>query len=160
MTQQPERIIGITLDDTTVIRYTPEIEHERATAIADLLEANQFEPLKGKTIGGGPYTLHLSMGDHRLPIDITSSATGKTLRAVLPLKPFRRLIKDYFLICESYFEAIKAANPQRIEAIDMGRRGVHNEGSELLKEHLEEDITMDFDTARRLFTLICVLHIK
>jgi uncharacterized protein (UPF0262 family) len=155
-----ERIIGITLDETTVIRYSPEIEHERAAAITDLIEANQFAPKKGASIGHGPYRIHLSMADHRLWIDITTEPAKKKLRVVLPLKPFRRIIKDYFMICENYFEAIKAANPQRIEAIDMGRRGVHNEGSELLKEHLEDDILLDFDTARRLFTLICVLHIK
>jgi uncharacterized protein (UPF0262 family) len=153
------RITAITLDDTTVIRYTPEIEHERQQAISDLLEENSFKP-KDTSIGEGGFALHLSMADHKLILDITDEHTGKTTQQRLALKPFRRIVKDYYMICESYFEAIKTGSVQKIESIDMGRRGVHNEGSELLQERLKEHFEFDFDTARRLFTLLCVLHLK
>jgi len=152
----PFRLIDITLDETTVVRRSPDIEHERKVAIYDLLEDNFFRP---EGSDGGPYRLHLSVQENRLVFDIqiVEEEHGKVM---LSLAPFRKIVKDYFLICESYYDAIKTAAPAQIEAIDMGRRGLHNEGSELLKARLDGKITVDFDTARRLFTLICVLHIK
>lgn len=152
-----ERLTSITLDDSAVIRRSPEVEHERAVAIYDLLEENSFRPLGDYS---GPYHLHLSIAETRLQLDIRDEG-GRPLETVaLPLLPFRRVIRDYFAVCETYYEAIKTASPARIEAIDMGRRGLHNEGSELLQERLGGKVEIDFHTARRLFTLICVLHIR
>jgi len=156
-TQNRYRIVDLVLDEHTVVRRSPDVEHERKVAIFDLLEENSFTP-NGSP--GGPYHLHLSIEENRLVFDIRledESAHGKVM---LSLTPFRRIIKDYFMICESYYDAIKTAAPTQIEAIDMGRRGLHNEGSQLLKERLAGKIELDFDTSRRLFTLICVLHIK
>lgn len=151
------RIIEVTLDEASVRRRNPDIEHERAVAIYDLLEENTFQPFGDYE---GPYRLHLRLEESRLILDIRSDG-GEPLGAIgIALSPFRRIIKDYFTVCESYFEAIKTASPSRIEAIDMGRRGLHNEGSELLKDRLAGKVEMDFDTARRLFTLLCVLHIR
>ena len=150
-------IINITLDEATVVRRSPDVEHERAVAIYDLLEENRFAPVGDYR---GPYHLHLALQENRLLFDIRSEADRPLGTVTLPLSPFRRIIKDYFAVCESYFEAIKTASPSKIEAIDMGRRGLHNEGSELLRERLDGKIEIDFDTARRLFTLICVLHIR
>ena len=151
------RIVNVTLDERTVVARNPDVEHERAVAIYDLLEANYFAP---DVDGEGPYCLHLRLEESRLVLDIRSAAE-KPLGAVsLSLAPFRRIVKDYFTVCESYFEAIKTASPSRIEAIDMGRRGLHNEGSELLAERLKGKVDLDFDTARRLFTLLCVLHVR
>ena len=152
-----ERLINVTLDDSAVIRRSPEVEHERAVAIYDLLEDNTFQPVGDY---GGPYHLHLSIAENRLLLDIRGEAEEGLGTVTLPLLPFRRVIRDYFSVCESYYEAIKTASPAKIEAIDMGRRGLHNEGSELLQERLDGKIEIDFDTARRLFTLICVLHIR
>ena len=152
-----ERLTSVTLDDSAVIRRSPEVEHERAVAIYDLLEDNAFRPLGDYT---GPYHLHLSIAENRLQMDILTEADQPLETVALPLLPFRRVVRDYFAICESYYEAIKTASPAKIEAIDMGRRGLHNEGSELLRERLDGKIEIDFDTARRLFTLICVLHIR
>jgi uncharacterized protein (UPF0262 family) len=155
------RIANIVLDEHTVVRRSPDVEHERAVAIFDLLEENHFAPKAPVARGAeGPYNLHLSIKENRLVIDIRDTSDGEVARVPLSLMPFRRIVKDYFTICESYFAAIKSAPPSQIEAIDMGRRGLHNEGSELLRDLLAEQIEMDFDTARRLFTLICVLHIK
>lgn len=151
------RLIDITLDERTVVRRSPDIEHERKVAIYDLLEENSFRPSDSET---GPYVLHLSVEENRLVFDIRLEADEPHRRVMLSLTPFRKIVKDYFLICESYYDAIKTAAPAQIEAIDMGRRGLHNEGSELLKARLDGKIDVDFDTARRLFTLICVLHIK
>jgi len=152
-----ERLTSVTLDDSAVIRRSPEVEHERAVAIYDLLEENSFRPLGDYS---GPYHLHLSIAETRLQLDIRDEG-GRPLETVaLPLLPFRRVIRDYFAVCETYYEAIKTASPARIEAIDMGRRGLHNEGSELLQERLGGKVEIDFHTARRLFTLICVLHIR
>ncbi len=159
MSERPDRqrIVGITLDERTVVRRSAEIEHERQVAIFDLLEDNHFAPAG---LDSGPYNLHLSVEENRLVIDI-NDARGKPLqRVVLQITPYRRLIKDYFTVCESYFEAIKRASPSRIEAIDMGRRGLHNEGSELMRAHLADRVAIDVNTARRLFTLLCVLHIR
>ena len=151
------RIASIELDERTVVRRTREIEQEREIAIYDLLEANVFRPLDSRS---GPYRLILSVEDNRLIFDIHREDGGEDGRVQLSLSPFRRVIKDYFLICESYFKAIRNAPPSQIETLDMSRRGVHNEGSEILKERLADKIEVDFDTARRLFTLLCVLHLK
>lgn len=152
-----QHIVNITLDERSVVRRNPDVEHERAVAIYDLLEENHFAPVGDYE---GPYSLHLAIEENRLLFDIRTEAETRLGTVTLPLSPFRRVIRDYFTICESYFEAIKTASPSKIEAIDMGRRGLHNEGSELLQERLSEKIAVDFDTARRLFTLICVLHIR
>ncbi len=152
-----QRIVDITLDEHSVIRRSAEIEHERRVAIFDLLENNYFAPVGDDR---GPYSLHLAIEDDRLVFNITT-ADGEALeRVVLPIRPFRGIIKDYFTICGSYFEAIKRATPSQIEAIDMGRRGLHDEGSEMLRERLADRIELDLETARRLFTLLCVLHIR
>ncbi len=155
--ERTERIEAITLDDASIIKRAPEVEHERMIALIDIVHNNQFAPIG---INAGPYKVFLSVRENRMHLSI-SSATLKTPHLVqVPVFPLKKIIKDYFLICESYFEAIKMANNYRVEAVDMGRRGVHNEGSQLLKDMLKDKIEMDFDTARRLFTLICVLHIK
>ncbi|MGN6147298.1 MAG: UPF0262 family protein [Rhizomicrobium sp.] len=151
------RISVIELDERTVVRRTREIEQEREIAIYDLLEANSFKPAESE---GGPYKVVLSVEDNRLVFDIRHEDDSEDCRVQLSLTPFRTVIKDYFLICESYFKAIRNAPPSQIETLDMSRRGVHNEGSELLRERLKDKIETDFDTARRLFTLLCVLHLK
>ena len=151
------RIASITLDEKTVVRRAPEIEHERAVAIFDLIEGNHFAPTGGLE---GPFALHLSIADNRLVMDIAAEDRTPLTRIVLPMSPFRRIIKDYFQVCESYFQAIRSAPASRIEAIDMGRRALHNEGSALLQRRLEDQVAVDNNTARRLFTLICVLHIR
>lgn len=150
-------IVNITLDEKSVVRRNPDVEHERAVAIYDLLEENSFAPLGAHD---GPFSLHLRVEESRLILDIRDEAETPLEAVAVALSPFRRIIKDYFTVCESYFEAIRTASPSRIEAIDMGRRGLHDEGSELLRERLAARIDMDFDTARRLFTLLCVLHIR
>ena len=148
------RLISVTLDDSSISRAPPDVEHERAVAIYDLLEENSFA-LKDRP---GPYQLFLSYAENRLLFDIRSADGEKLMTHALSLTPFRKVVKDYFLICESYHQAIRTGSPSRIEAIDMGRRGVHNEGSQILKDRLEGKVEVDFDTARRLFTLVCVLH--
>ena len=156
--QDPRRhIIEITLDERTVVRRSADLEHERAVAIYDLIEENHFAPAGHAQ---GPYRLHLSIAESRLIFDIRDEADAPIVTVALALMPFRRIVKDYFTVCESYFEAIKTASPSRIEAIDMGRRGLHDEGSELLCSRLGGKIDIDFQTARRIFTLICVLHIR
>lgn len=157
-----ERIARIALDEGKVLRRSPEVEHERTVALSDLLETNSFAPLAadGAVLARGPYDVFLSIADNRLNLLVKDMADEELSRVVLPLTPFRSVIRDYFLICESYFEAIKQASVQRVEAIDMARRGLHNEGSEILAGLLRERVQVDFETARRLFTLICVLHIK
>jgi uncharacterized protein (UPF0262 family) len=156
------RIANIVLDEHTVVRRSPDVEHERAVAIFDLLEENYFALKAPPARGGaeGPYNLYLSILDNRLILDVRDASDGELCRVPVSITPFRRIVKDYFTICESYFAAIKSAPPSQIEAIDMGRRGLHNEGSEQLRDVLADQIDVDFDTARRLFTLICVLHIK
>ncbi|MEM1048111.1 MAG: UPF0262 family protein [Pseudomonadota bacterium] len=154
-TDKRRRLVAVDLDDTSIGRATPDIEHERAVAIYDLIEENSFAPVGHD---GGPYKLMLSIVEKRLVFDVRDSEDGTVATHILSLSPFRKIVKDYFLICESYYEAIKTASPSQIEAIDMGRRGVHNEGSETLMGRLDGKIEVDFDTARRLFTLICVLH--
>ena len=151
------RLIEIRLDDASLGRGTPDIEHEREVAIYDLLDENAFA-LEGRD--DGPYTLALSMAEDRLVFSVGNASDPAVATHLLSLSPFRRIVKDYFLICESYFQAIKTAPVSRIEAIDMGRRGLHDEGSKLLQERLKGKITVDFQTARRLFTLVCALHWK
>ena len=154
---ESRRLINISLDERSVVRRSADVEHERAVAIFDLLEQNHFHLVGHQQ---GPYSLHLSIEENRLMFDIRGADEQPLDKVALSLAPFRRIVKDYFTVCESYFEAIKTASPSRIESIDMGRRGLHNEGSDLLRERLEDRIETDFDTARRLFTLICVLHIR
>jgi len=151
------RIINVFLDERSVVRRSAEVEHERAVAIFDLIEENRFVPVSSE---GGPYNLHLSIEENRLVLDIRTEADSLVGKVMLALGPFRRVVKDYFTVCESYYAAIKTSSPSQIEAIDMGRRGLHNEGAELLKERLAGKIELDGNTARRLFTLICVLHIR
>ncbi len=151
------RLAAITLDERSILRRTREIEQERDIAIYDLLESNSFHPEGSQ---GGPYNLMLGIEENRLTFDISlqdGTAHGKVM---LSLTPFRSVIRDYFLICDSYFKAIRTAPPSQIEALDMGRRGLHDEGSKLLQERLKGKIEIDHDTARRIFTLICVLHLK
>jgi uncharacterized protein (UPF0262 family) len=153
----PFRLVSIVLDEATVVRRTREIEQEREIAIYDLLEANSFAPTGS---GGGPYNLVLAVEENRLVFDIRLADDRPHGKVMLSLTPFRRVIKDYFLVCESYYKAIRNAPPSQIEALDMGRRGLHDEGSKVLRDRLAGKIDVDFDTARRLFTLICVLHLK
>jgi uncharacterized protein (UPF0262 family) len=151
------RIAKVTLDERTVVRRSPEVEHERAVAIFDLIEENHFAPIGDH---GGPYSLHLGIEENRLVLDIRTEGDEPLGKVILALSPFRRVVKDYFTVCESYYHAIKRASPSQIEAIDMGRRGLHDEGAALLRERLSGKIDVDSNTARRLFTLICVLHIR
>ena len=149
------RLMDVVLDET-IGRSTPDVEHERAVAIFDLIEDNSFAPVNDT--GAGPYRLKLSLAEARLVFAIEREGGEPVATHILSLTPFRRIVKDYYMICESYYEAIRAATPSQIEAIDMGRRGLHNEGSQTLKDRLNGKIEVDFDTARRLFTLVCVLH--
>ena len=151
-----QKLIDVVLDDQSIGRATPDVEHERAVAIFDLLEENSFAP--AADADGGPFKLKISLNDGRLVFEVTREDDSPVITHVLSLTPFKKTIKDYFLICESYYDAIRSSTPSQIEAIDMGRRGIHNEGSETLKDRLAGKIDLDFDTARRLFTLICVLH--
>ena len=152
-----DRLIDITLDESSLAAASADAEHERRVAIFDLLEANVFA-VEGLDVG--PYRLGLSVVDQRLVIAVTAEGGAEVKTVILSLAPFRKVIRDYFLVCDSYFTAIRQATPAQIEAIDMGRRGLHNEGSELLSERLAGKVKVDFDTARRLFTLICALHLR
>jgi uncharacterized protein (UPF0262 family) len=152
-----KRLVKVELDEVSIGRSSREVEHERAVAIYDLLEENAFSPIGHE---GGPYALHLAITGNRLVFDVKLADGGPVVAHHLSLSPLRRIVKDYFMICESYYQAIRTASPNQIEAIDMGRRALHNEGSELLMQRLSGKIDMDADTARRLFTLICVLHWK
>tara|TARA_R110002020_G_scaffold374353_1_gene585688 strand:- start:337 stop:816 length:480 start_codon:yes stop_codon:yes gene_type:complete len=152
--EDTKRLSDVVLDET-IGRATPDVEHERAVAIFDLIEENSFEPVGHDR---GPYKLKLSLIDAKLVFSISTQGDEPVATHILSLTPFRRIVKDYFMICESYYEAIRSSTPSQIEAIDMGRRGIHNEGSQTLMDRLEGKIRMDFDTARRLFTLVCVLH--
>lgn len=153
---ETQRLIHVELDERTMVRRRPEVEHERAVAIYDLIEENYFAPA-GLT---GPYRLMIGLEDNRLVFNVRSQEDEPLMQVPLPLSPFQKIVKDYFLVCESYYSAITKSSPAQIEAIDVGRRGLHNEGSDLLIERLAGRIAIDFDTARRLFTLICVLHIR
>ncbi|MGF1606578.1 MAG: UPF0262 family protein [Rhodothalassiaceae bacterium] len=155
------RLIHVSIEQPPGVRWNADIEQERRVAIFDLLEQNSFKPLIVlKDDFDGPYRLHLSSADNRLTFALSDPEEQPVGDFKLSVTPFRRVIRDYFQICESYFQAIKSAAPSKIEAIDMGRRGVHNEGSELLVDALKDKVEIDFDTGRRLFTLICVLHLK
>ncbi|MEN5275675.1 UPF0262 family protein [Brucella sp. TWI432] len=149
------RLIDVELDET-IGRSTPDVEHERAVAIFDLIEENTFHPVGDAT--GGPYKLRLSLMETRLIFSITRENGENVATHILSLTPLKRIVRDYFMVCESYYEAIRSASPSKIEAIDMGRRGLHNEGSQTLQTRLNGKIEVDFATARRLFTLVCVLH--
>ena len=149
------KLIDIVLDES-IGRSTPDVEHERAVAIFDLIEENSFAPVNDAD--SGPYKLKLSLVEQRLIFAISRESGEDVVTHILSLTPFRRIIKDYYMICESYYDAIRSSTPSQIEAIDMGRRGLHNEGSQTLLDRLAGKIEIDFDTARRLFTLVCVLH--
>jgi uncharacterized protein (UPF0262 family) len=153
-------IVDIALDDAGLPAPTPEIEQERKVAMFDLLEQNSFVLPKrdDRVVLDGPYNVNLSIRDKRLVFDVETTDGKKAAEFHLSLGPFRQVVKDYFQICESYFEAVKTMPPSQIETIDMARRGIHNEGSRVLQERLEGKAEIDADTARRLFTLICVLH--
>jgi len=149
------RLTAVTLDEASIGRGNPDQEHERAIAIYDILEANSFSVPEHD---GGPYALHLSLLEKKLCFEIRSAGGERLMTHVLSLTPFRRVIRDYEMICGNYYQAIRSAAPAQIEAIDMGRRGLHNDAAELLVQRLEGKVVVDFDTARRLFTLIFALH--
>ena len=151
------RILDIVLDEKSVARRSPEVEHERAVALFDLLEENDFHLVGGQP---GPYKLNLGVFEQRLVFGVLDANDAKLRDIVLSLTPFRKVVKDYFLVCESYYAAIKKLGPSQIEAIDMGRRALHDEGSQLFAERLKGRIDVDLPTARRLFTLMCALHWK
>ena len=151
-----QRIIGIELDERTIIRRNDDVEQEKKIAVFDLLEGNSFDPAGHE----GPFRVLLRVEDNRLAIDLMDEAGAPLDTIRLGLARFRRLIRDYFAICDSYYKALRSDAPHRIEAVDMARRGIHNEAAELLKECFAGKVELDFDTARRLFTLVCVLHIK
>lgn len=151
------RIGSIDVDAASLAASTPDAEHDRKVAIFDLLEENTF-----RVVGhdGGPFAINLSLADNRLVFDISEMDGSPVRKVMLSLSPLRGVIKDYFLICDSYYDAIRNSTPSQIEAIDMGRRGLHNEGSQVLTERLADKAEVDFDTARRLFTLVCALHAR
>ncbi|MBX3566453.1 MAG: UPF0262 family protein [Rhizobiaceae bacterium] len=153
--QITDRLIDVELDES-IGRSTPDVEHERAVAIFDLIEDNSFAPINDS--GDGPYRLKLSLAEQRLILAVARADGTAVVTHILSLTPFRRIVRDYHMVCESYYDAIRSATPSQIEAIDMGRRGLHNEGSQTLLDRLSGKIDLDFDTARRVFTLICVLH--
>jgi len=155
------RITDITLDDRTILWRSADIEQERRIAIFDLLEENSFRPLRDYPDDyPGPYVLRLGVEEGRLVLAVARADGSPLETLILSLGTLRRPIKDYFAICDSYYEAIRHATPQQIETVDMARRGIHNDAAEILKERLGGKIEVDFATARRLFTLICVLHIR
>ena len=156
-TASKQRLVSVTLDEASIGRSNEDVEHEREVAIYDLLEMNHFAPVGHDA---GPYALHLSVNANRLVFDIRLKDGTPVMAHLFSLSPLRRIVKDYYMICDSYYQAIRTATPDKIEAIDMGRRGIHNDGSEILMERLKDKVTLDVDTARRLFTLICVLHWK
>ena len=151
------RLVAVTLDEASIGRANRDVEHERNVAIYDLIEENSFAPVGHES---GPFALKIALAERRLVLEVTSADGAPVITHLLSLTPFRRSVKDYFLICESYYAAIKTESAARIEAVDMGRRSLHDEGSRLLMERLKGKIRVDFPTARRLFTLICALHWK
>jgi uncharacterized protein (UPF0262 family) len=155
--KKSDRLAAVTLDEASIGRSSHEVEHERAIAIYDLIEENRFCPIGHD---GGPYALHLGISGNRLVFDIRLTDGTPVVAHMLSLAPFRRIVKDYFTVCDSYYAAIRTATPDRIEALDMGRRGLHDEGSRIVMERLKRKVELDFDTARRLFTLLTVLHWK
>ncbi len=154
------RICNIEIDERGLVRPTPEIEQERKVAIFDLLEDNSFSlpARENHPTPTGPYRVGLAIRESRLVFDVRTQATEKVAEFHLSLGPFRQVVKDYFQICENYFDAVKRLPPSQIEAIDMARRGIHNEGARVLQDRLAGKAEVDIDTARRLFTLICVMH--
>jgi uncharacterized protein (UPF0262 family) len=152
-----QRLVAVTLDETSIERGNADQEHERAIAIYDLVEENCFG-LPGHV--GGPYELVIALHDSKLALEVHEHKGPRLVTYILSLTPFRRILKDYFMICESYYAAIRTATPTQIEAIDMGRRGLHDEGAQLLAERLKGKIDCDLDTARRIFTLVTALHWK
>jgi len=159
---ETNRLIGVTIDDSGLPAPTPEIDQERRVAIFDLLEENSFglPGRGGQPAPEGPFKLLLAIRDRRLVLEIRTEAEDLVGEIHLSLSPFRQVVKDYFQICEAYFDAVKRLPPSQIEAIDMGRRGIHDEGARIVQERLEGKAMVDKPTARRLFTLICVLHFK
>jgi uncharacterized protein (UPF0262 family) len=154
---QDARLAAITLDESSIGRSNRDVEHERAVAIYDLIADNTFKPLGH---GGGPYALQLGISGSRLVFDIRATDGAPVIAHMLSLAPFRRIVKDYFTVCDSYYAAIRTSTPDRIEALDMGRRALHDEGSHIVMERLKRKVEVDFDTARRLFTLLTVLYWK
>jgi uncharacterized protein (UPF0262 family) len=152
-----KRLVKVTLDEESIGRANEDVEHEREVAIYDLLEQNTFAPVGDDS---GPYALHLSINGNRLVFDIRLEDGAPVMAHLFSLAPLRRIVKDYYIICDSYYQAIRTATPDKIEAIDMGRRAIHDDGSRILIERLKGKVSVDVDTARRLFTLICVLHWK
>jgi uncharacterized protein (UPF0262 family) len=150
-----QRLVAVTLDEETIGRSNPDVEHERQVAIYDLLEQNSFAPVGHS---GGPYELRLSITGNRLVFDIRTQDGKRVVAHLLSLSPLGRIVKDYYTVCDSYYQAIRTATPDKIEALDMGRRSIHNDGTRILMERLKDKVKLDIDTARRLFTLICVLH--
>ena len=157
MRKHPNRLVHVVLDEKTLVRRRPEVEHERQVALYDLIEENSFQPVGDWQ---GPFTLHLSMDDGRMSFDIRSEDGLPLTMVRFEVRSFYSLVRDYFMVCDTYFSSIKSAPPSKIEAADMARRSLHNEGAKLLTERLKDKIEIDFDTARRLFTLLCVLHIR
>jgi uncharacterized protein (UPF0262 family) len=163
MTEKPhararQSLVSVTLDEESIGRSNPDVEHERKIAIYDLVEQNVFAPDGHED--EGPFALHLSITGAGIVFDIRREDGKPVVAHLFSLTPLRRIVKDYYLICDSYYQAIRTATPDKIEAIDMGRRGIHNEGSRILMDRLKGKVKVDVDTARRLFTLICVLHWK
>ncbi len=155
------RIAHIALDEDTILWRNADVEQERRVAIFDLIEDNTFRPVRSSEAGhDGPYRLRLAVRDGRLAMMIGDEAGNELETLIIGLARFRRPIREYFAICDSYYQAIRKATPAEIETIDMARRGIHNDAAERLLERLEGKAETDFATARRLFTLICVLHIK
>ena len=154
---QDARLAAITLDESSIGRSNRDVEHERAVAIYDLIADNTFKPLGHD---GGPYALQLGISGNRLVFDIRAADGTPLIAHMLSLAPFSRIVKDYFTVCDSYYTAIRTATPDRIEALDMGRRALHDEGSRIVMERLKRKVEVDFDTARRLFPLLSVLHWK
>jgi uncharacterized protein (UPF0262 family) len=152
-----QRLVSVTLDDASIGRGSADQEHERLIAIYDLVEENMFGVPGRKD---GPYSLHISIVEKKVALDIRTQDGDSVVVHIVSLMPFRRILKDYFAVCESYYAAIRTATPAQIEAIDMGRRGLHNDGAHLLAERLKGKIECDFDTSRRLFTLLTALHWK
>jgi len=157
--QRSRSIVRIQLDERSFLRRRPEVEHEREVALFDLLEENIF-CLRGDDACPAPYHLRLALREDRLVFDVRDTAETPRKEIVLAVKPFRAVIKDYFLVCENYFDAIKTSSPSQIEAIDMGRRALHNEGAQMLLDRLSEHVDLDHNTSRRFFTLLCVLHMR
>jgi len=156
-TSKTGRLVAVTLDESSIGRASRDVEHERAVAIYDLIEENSFRPSGHE---GGPYALILRIDSNRLVFDIRLADGTPVIAHLLSLAPFSRIVKDYFTVCDSYYAAIRGSTPDRIEALDMARRSLHDEGSHILMERLKRKVEMDFDTARRLFTLVTVLHWK